>query len=502
MRIDSRDKPNLLMHVSGRQRHHKPFQWLKGKNMNCALTSLLLLALSLSVCIASNTANAQGAAGVPQPASAAASAPEPKSDSTAKDGAKKGDTAGSSEQQKDKPVPGAQFASAADNGAPNHDIWVKGRSTEKDVQHEVSLGDYVILKLNDKFSTYSKTDRVGHKIGLYINDLYFKDLTAAPVVGRENAVMFHLLRTDNNRDSWSVLFAKKTFSLKRNVSCGEDPNDVIRMTVGYDDGTQVGPNVDACLEYFPNGWAAGSLLVGAVVLICITLFLAFSTSMLRDPGIPLPGKMTTWSLARFQMALWFVTVVCGVLFTYAVTGDIAPIPDGVLILMGIGAGTAVSAFAIDAVNIPGSKADYETVKDQQAGLDKAAADAQTTVIKARIAVPVDPKLADLEKAAVEAKKAAADNTAKRKSFETSGTRNFFFDILSDGNGIAFHRLQVFAWTMTYWFMFIAAIWHKITLIDFGVTQLALMGISGATYLGFKLTETPKQPGGGQGSNLP
>ena len=467
--------------------------------MNRALTSLLLLALCLTARV---PAFAQGTASAPQSASAAASAPLIKVDDAAKDGAKKTDATALGGQPNDKPAPGAQAASAADNGAPSHDIWVKGRSTEVDTQHEVSLGDYVILKLNDNFSTYLKTDRVGHKIGLYINDLYFKDLPAAPVVGREKAVMFHLVRTDNNRESWSVLFAKKSFSLKRNMSCSEDPNNVIRLTVGYDDGTQVGPNVDACLEYFPNGWPALMLLLGAVILIFVTLFLAFNSSMLRDPGFPLSGKRTTWSLARFQMALWFVTVVCGVLFTYAVTGDIAPIPDGVLILMGIGAGTAVSAFAIDAVNIPGSKADYEAVKAQQAALGKAATDAQTTVATARTAVPVDPKLADFEKAAIDAKKAADDNTAKRKSFETPGTRNFFFDVLSDGNGIAFHRLQVFAWTITYWFMFIAALWHKITLIDFGVTQLALMGISGATYLGFKLTETPKQPGSGQGSKTP
>ena len=205
--------------------------------MNRALTSLLLLALFLGVCIASNAANAQGAASPSLPASAAASAPEPKSDSSAKDGAKNGDTAGSSEQQKDKTVSSTQSASAADNGAPDHDTWVKGRSTEKKVQHEVSLGDYVILKLNDKFSTYLKTDRVGHKIGLYINDRYFKDLPAAAFVGRENAAIFHLPRSANHRDSWSVLFAKKAFNLKTNVSCSEDPNDVIRMTAGYDDGT-------------------------------------------------------------------------------------------------------------------------------------------------------------------------------------------------------------------------------------------------------------------------
>lgn len=419
------------------------------------------------------------------------SAPAPKPDGMGKAG-----------DEAQKPAPGAQTASAADNGAPDRDFWVKGRSTAEPTQHDVSLGDYVILKINNKFSTYLKTDRVGHKLGLYINDLYFKDLPAAPVIGRENAVMFHLVRTDANRDSWSVLFARKSFCLKRNASCAEDPNNIIRLTVGYEDGTQVGPNVDACLDYFPNALSAILLLAVAAVLIAVMLFLAFTTSMLRDPGFPVDGKKTTYSLARFQMALWFVTVVCGVLFTYAVTGDIAPIPDGVLILMGIGAGTAASSFAIDAVNIPGSRADYEAVKLQELALAQAATTAQTNADNARIANSIDPNLAALNKAAVDAKTAADEITAKRRAFETRAGRHFIYDILSDGNGIAFHRLQVFAWTMTYWFMFIAALWHKITLIDFGVTQLALMGISGATYLGFKISESPKQPGAGQGSKNP
>ena len=450
----------------------------------------LVLLLLLVTCWAWG-ASKQDATGAPAPSESVASAPSIKLQNADKNG-----------NVAQVPDIGVLSASDADNGAPDYEFWVKGRAVADQRQHDVSLGDYVILKLNDKFSTYLKTDRVGHKLGLYINELYFSDLPAVPVIGRENAVMFHLARTDSNRDSWSVLFARKSFSLKKNVSCASNPSNIIRLAVGYEDGMQVGPNVDACLNYFPNAWSAGLMLAGAAVLIAMTLFLSFTTSMLRDPGFPVGGKKATWSLARFQMALWFVTVVCGVLFTYAVTGDIAPIPDGVLILMGIGAGTAVGSFAINAVNISFSKTEYEAVKRQESKLETAAAIASTNANNARNANPVDPKLADLDQVAANAQSMADEITAKRKSFETSASRHFFYDILSDGNGIAFHRLQVFAWTMTYWFMFIGALWHKITLIDFGVTQLALMGISGATYLGFKLSEAPKQPGAGQGSKNP
>ena len=86
------------------------------------------------------------------------------------------------------------------------------------------------------------------------------------------------------------------------------------------------------------------------------------------------------------------------------------------------------------------------------------------------------------------------NIATDKQFEAPQTKNFIHDILRDGNGVAFHRLQVLAWTLTYWSFFVAALFHKGTMIDFTTTQLALMGISGATYLGFKLSAQPKQAG--------
>jgi hypothetical protein len=322
-----------------------------------------------------------------------------------------------------------------------------------------------------------------------------KKLQAVP--GREKAVMFELKRTDSNRDLWSVLYANKKFRMAaKPEACKDDTNDRIYVTAGLEDGTQLGPSTIACLEYFPNVWSTWLPPTGAVLLIGATLLLAWKTSMLRDPGVQPNGEKTPWSLARCQMTLWFVTVVCAVLFAYAVTGDISPIPGGVLILMGIGAGTAVSGFAMDASRIPGSRADYEAAKRLQPALDETVVDANGKVSAAKAANPPDPKLPVLETSLVDAKKAADENRAKVRQFEVPATRSLFYDVMSDSNGIAFHRLQVFAWTMTYWFIFIVALFHKITLTNFDPTQLGLMGISGATYLGFKLQEQPKQPGNG------
>lgn len=404
-----------------------------------------------------------------------------------------------------EPDIGAQVATPLDNGAPDAPIWVKGRTTERkhdrknDMQHgrtEVSLGDYVILKLNAPLKTLLASERVNHRLGLYINDLFFKDIPPLAVPGREGAVMFHLVHTDDNREQWSVLFSNKAFRFGNTiVSCDSDPNDRINVTVGFQDGSQEGPSSTACLEYFPDKWGATGLILLAVVLAVATVWLAVKSSMIRDIGYPPPGKLGPYSLARFQMALWFVTIVFAVLFTFAVTGDISPIPQGALILMGIGAGTAVSAAAIDISGLPGSKADYLAAKELQPTLEDTIAKLKQQIAGLPATGPDNTSgaaPADLKQQLAMAVKAAAANAARVKAFEVPASRSFIKDILGDGNGVAFHRLQVFAWTMVFWIFFVTAIFHKITMIDFAVSQLALMGISGATYLGFKLQQQPKE----------
>ena len=70
-------------------------------------------------------------------------------------------------------------------------------------------------------------------------------------------------------------------------------------------------------------------------------------------------------------------------------------------------------------------------------------------------------------------------------------KNFIHDILSDDNGISFHRFQMFGWTIVLIFIFIAKVYNDLAMPDFDATLLTLMGISGGTYVGFKL---PKQQG--------
>ena len=65
------------------------------------------------------------------------------------------------------------------------------------------------------------------------------------------------------------------------------------------------------------------------------------------------------------------------------------------------------------------------------------------------------------------------------------------DFLSDDDGLSFHRFQMFAWTIVLLCIFVTSVFKTLTMPDFDSTLLALMGISGGTYVGFKL---PKQQG--------
>jgi len=72
------------------------------------------------------------------------------------------------------------------------------------------------------------------------------------------------------------------------------------------------------------------------------------------------------------------------------------------------------------------------------------------------------------------------------------SRGFLTDVLSDGNGISFHRFQIVIWTIVLGIVFLASVYNRLLMPSFSENLLALMGISGVTYVGFKFQEEPKK----------
>jgi hypothetical protein len=252
------------------------------------------------------------------------------------------------------------------------------------------------------------------KLGLSLNGYFLTDVPAL-VMGTDELV-FLPNRSGTSKAFWDELWGGRLLTPQ-----------TLSVAVGLEDASLLVPSETSLVMEPLQGPKAFSLLGGGVLLLILVVVLAVTTPMVRD-GARLPGgKLPTYSLARTQMAFWFVNVVLAVLIIWAVTGSVPPITSSVLGLMGIGAGTALGAVLLD-------------------------------------------------------QNAAAPDRPLHES------ASFFKDILTDGASIGLHRFQMLVWTIVVFFVFWGAVWNRLALPEFDNTLLALMGLSAGAYLGFKLPE--------------
>jgi len=343
-----------------------------------------------------------------------------------------------------------------------------------------SLGDTLIVAVDNAAPLKKAT--ATNPLGLFLNGLFINGIDALAVPNDPNDFQFQLEYTAANRDAWSQLFGCKTRNL------GADCKVV--AAVGLKDGSAVaeGSTQPLDLMLLPGIWAK-FILVIPFLLAVATVILGRRSSMLRDTGAPRTDKkLGTYSLARCQMALWFVTIVFAFLYIYAVTGVVTAITTGALILMGIAAATALGAAAIDQNNQTASSTSLVQLSAERLSLQN-----QTQALDQQIkAAPQgDPNLAALQaqqQTVAQRLKAVNDQLAQTGPPQVAASEGLIKDILTDINGICFHRLQIVAWTVVLWVLFMSSLFGKLTMMDFDTTQLVLMGISGGTYLGFKLNE--------------
>jgi hypothetical protein len=347
---------------------------------------------------------------------------------------------------------------------------------------EFGLGKTILItfaKDNLEILQAKKTDK--NKLELFLNGNPIVGLEPVSVLSDPDSLRFYLSSTSDNRSTWNELYGRK--------ARGGKGADKVSVAVGIHDQSLVAESpTTLTLEYLPDTLAKGILALSFVILIA-TVLLGWLTSMLRDSGAPRSDKKRgTFSLARFQMALWFVTIVFAFLFLYAVTGEAPPITQGVLILMGIGAGTALGASAIDQNAKAASSADLVKFAAEKQARQQEINDLQQKIAAAAATDPNRALLQQQLQAAQDRLSVVNAQLAKTPNPEVAASEGFIKDILTDVNGISFHRLQILGWMLVFWFMFVSALFTKLTMTGFDTTQLALMGISGSTYLGFKLTE--------------
>jgi hypothetical protein len=174
-----------------------------------------------------------------------------------------------------------------------------------------------------------------------------------------------------------------------------------------------------------------------------------------------------YSLSMVLMALWLMIVSFSffVMFCLTQSGDL--INSTALALMGFSAGTFVLAKTID------------TPSDAQRDADELVDDALATALRnfdpqqSATAIPV---LAGMD--AARAVGLITSKSAVRDLFSEKGVARF--DL---------HRLQLFAFSLFYAGVFLWSLNRILALPDFSSTTLGLLGISTASYLGFKFAAT-------------
>lgn len=370
----------------------------------------------------------------------------------------------------------------------------------------------------------------------YVLFLNGQPLSGVPATydSSRHALEFRLTRNETNAALWKALLGSPT-ARSRNVTVSlgvVDADGHATPTIAGRDGA-----ARFQLRVFSLPWLLCA--IGATALVLVLVFgTATRTNTLRDNLLPqLPPNRQPYSLGRCQMAFWFVLVFVSFLFLYVLLWDYNTVSPQALALMGISSATALASVAVDVLKdspadtvnrglqalgltsfadvccvkkaIASLQADIATTRGTLPGLQSMAAQTAATLQ----ALAQDPTATAQ---AIAAAQNAADSAASalqealqslnrmqshlrdRENIERTWkdqTRPFvsqglWKDLTTDINGPTVHRIQVIFWTVALGVMFLVGVYRDLAMPpDFSSTLMALMGISGASYVGFKYPES-------------
>jgi hypothetical protein len=313
-------------------------------------------------------------------------------------------------------------------------------------------------------------------IVLYLDDRPLSDMAAFPPSDpNQNVLRFTLRRTEASREVWTYVLGKPTW----------DPR-LTKVSIGLRDKYAVPSRSSVLLKVIPHGWFLFWLLLLAVFLIGFFL-LARKTDILRDAGAsPAGDARRPYSLARTQASFWFFLILASYMLIGMITGDFSTSITGtVLILMGISSGTAVGSAFIDASKT-GPDADRLEATARQT-VQAELSQVEAAIQSARDTLKTKPN----DQVAFQT--LSAKNAERREKLSqlhkmSNESEQFLQDILSDTNGVNFHRFQMMAWTVVLGIIFVGHVYKELAMPEFSQTLLSLMGISAGTYLGLKIPE--------------
>lgn len=324
-----------------------------------------------------------------------------------------------------------------------------------------------------------QTPNCKKKINLYLNGKKIAERHPDGLGRKEDTVEFDLRydSTDTEqKKNWASLLGAPPFNDWEKFS--QRP---VQVAIGLEDGTNWysynDPNKKIMLEQVNK--IKFFIFVGALLFIVFIIYRSqdlqkMIREALSDIGSAPASGFKPWSLARCQIAFWFVLVTVSFLSIWITTGALDTITDGVLTLVGIGAGAALGSTMIDASAGSQSKLNAEKKKIEQEILE---------LDGKELTEEQKQHLHDLMRNLY----LTDQQIAKLESAHTS--QGFLKDVLNDQEGgAAFHRIQIVVWTLILGIIFIYSVWKTLSMPDFNENLLILQGLSAGTYLGFKIPE--------------
>jgi hypothetical protein len=357
---------------------------------------------------------------------------------------------------------------------------------QKQAAATVQLGDTIELTIQglDKLQTDAECRKSKglskRTLVLFLAGQAMKGLTGyvpqPPAAGKMRYVLAH---TEESKAAWALVLAKPWAR-----------DRTLEVSVGYEDAYPFNSSATVPFRKLATVWAVLGVIF-MLVLVGAFIALLWLTDMCREgrPAVPSDTagiasvSLTAYgpfSLSKVQAGIWFLIILGAYIFIVTVTHDISgTINTTALTLMGIGAATMVGSAVI--TTNQGESANAEA----QADVARVLADRIQELKTSQQTAATNKELRDLEIA------------FRRATNQSIGLWN---DIVSDANGVNFHRFQMAAWTVVLAFIFAVAVTRILAMPDFDSTLLALQGLSAGTYLGLKVSESkvtdvPEKPRG-------
>ncbi len=362
----------------------------------------------------------------------------------------------------------------------------------KKVEGEVSIFKTVNIQVENLEKWVALPNHDFSKFILYIDGNAVKGLQPT-LVDNNTKLQFDLKRipeNKENKDAWTAILSRGPRSFTRTVP----------ITVGIDNSVPIPSTVKANLTIIYQEWFTLFILL-SLVAIALFWWLACKSDIIRDTGPqPAGNNRKPFSLARTQIALWFFVVIISYVFIWMVMKDLYILTPSVLGLIGISSVTALGSAVVDSSKRSGqtNKLRIQEEKKSRNEVEAESLQSRVSAFAARGATKnLEEQKAEQESGAELAAKQKEINQANEEihkltvAAKPSASKGFINDILSDDEGISFHRFQIFTWTIVLIVIFIWSVYNVLAMPDFDATLLGLMGISGGTYIGFKL---PDQPG--------